>query len=311
MLSSTRSCVLDMDVSFDMERLFDHYNFDHIPTEKRLSLFKQRDLARVKYYKTAVKIFGGPSKRTRVHIAPPMKTLSKHRFGTYVNKFQPHRDQPMNRQIKPPSVRLQSEETIVGKEEEEHVAHYNKLIAERKQLRNDLDSLVINEVYLARKINKSEIERRVQAQYRTNCLQKPEVSLPVGNVPTCKLHQDIPNLVLPPSNGLQLLDMFLSLNHIRLMDLFHIADKNKNWSLTRQEFFNAVAQVINTCAKEKIIYSQILILLKPVIVVVNILYSIAADVCTVRLKKKVRPFPHLRHIRFVVLAIIVLAIIIL
>ncbi|BFZ08951.1 hypothetical protein BsWGS_11989 [Bradybaena similaris] len=254
MLSSTRSCVLDMDVSFDMERLFDHYNFDHIPTEKRLSLFKQRDLARVKYYKTAVKIFGGPSKRTRVHIAPPMKTLSEHRFRTYVNEFQPQRDQPINRQIKSPPVRLQTEETVAGKEEEEHVTHYNKLIAERKQLRNDLDNLVINEVYLARKLNKSEVEKRVQAQYRANNLQKPEVSFPVENVPTPKWYTDIPNLVVPPSNGLQLLDVFLSLNHMRLMDLFHNADKNKNWSLTQQEFSSAVTQVINTCAEEKITY---------------------------------------------------------
>ncbi|CAG5135491.1 unnamed protein product [Candidula unifasciata] len=239
MAPSNGECVQDTDISFDMERLFDLYNFDHIPTEKRLSLFKQRDLAHVKRYKTAVKIFGGPSKRTRVHIAPPMETLLKHRLGFYQEEFEPPSNLPMNGQPKPPPVRLETEETIVGKAEEEkaYVTHYNNLIAERKQLRSYLDNLLPDETYLARKINKSEIEKRVLAQYRAHRIQKLEEIRP-----TPKLHPGIPYVAVTSLNGIQILDMFLSQNHMRLMDLFRRADKNKNQSLTRQEILSAVTQ---------------------------------------------------------------------
>ena len=80
--------LLDENISFDLERLFDEYNMDHIPEEQRLDQFKQRDISYVKYYKSAVKIFGGPISRRRVIIAPPMETPTKHRIGFYMNKQQ-------------------------------------------------------------------------------------------------------------------------------------------------------------------------------------------------------------------------------
>lgn len=236
--------VLNADMSFEMERLFDHYNFDHIPEEERLGRFKQRDLAYVKRYKAAVKIFGGPSSRTRVIVAPPMETPLKHRLGYYVNVFQPPPAPVLNGSLRPPpdKAKLPSKQETAHKEEAEHLAYYKSWIMKRKQLREDLDNLNHLENYLERKMDKSELEKRVQTKYKAarpwalKNASSPEVA-PPQKLP------DVPVISIPPLDGLQVLDKFLSLNHMRLMDLFLSADKDKNWTLSRHEFLKAVKQV--------------------------------------------------------------------
>jgi hypothetical protein len=76
---------MNNDLALEMQRLFDHYNFDHIPEDRRLDGFKQRDLPLVKHYKAAVNIFGGPKSRKRVIIAPPMETPLKRKLGMYMH----------------------------------------------------------------------------------------------------------------------------------------------------------------------------------------------------------------------------------
>ena len=76
----------NVDVSFPLHRLYDEYNLDHVPPEKRLDLFKKRNMARVKHYKAAVNVFGGPASRRRILVAPPMETPLKHRLGMYQGK---------------------------------------------------------------------------------------------------------------------------------------------------------------------------------------------------------------------------------
>ena len=73
--------ITDADVSYPLHRLFDPYNLDHVPEKDRLNKFKKRDLAHVKHYKAAVRIFGGPLSRKRVIEAPPMETPVKHYLG--------------------------------------------------------------------------------------------------------------------------------------------------------------------------------------------------------------------------------------
>lgn len=80
--------LLNEDLAFDLDRLFDEHNMDHIPVEHRLDTFKKRNLPFVKHYKAAVKIFGGPLSRKRIIIAPPMETPLKHKLGVYVNKME-------------------------------------------------------------------------------------------------------------------------------------------------------------------------------------------------------------------------------
>ncbi|CAL1527070.1 unnamed protein product [Lymnaea stagnalis] len=234
----------EVDISFDMERLFDPYNFDHIPIVKRLDLFKKRDLAHIKHYKAAVKIFGGPQKRTRAIIAPPMETPFKHRLGHYHNVVSQPPSLILNGSLKTPPVVIKepSEQEQKCFQEREKRSNYKSWIEKRKRLRLDLENLALSESLLSRKANKSELEKRVQAKFRSARLWKPDEPSPPDQVPAPKPLPDVPRMSVPPPDGLQILDKFLSLNHMRLMDLFLLADKDKSWTISRQKFISLVQQ---------------------------------------------------------------------
>ncbi|GFR88716.1 EF-hand calcium-binding domain-containing protein 12 [Elysia marginata] len=237
-----RRDILDANISYDLQRLFDPYNFDHIPKEERLKLFKQRDLPHIKHYKAAVKIFGGPPCRTRVIVAPPMETPLKHRLGLYHNVFVPPAAPVLNGSLKTlrETVKAPTAEEKAQAEDDEKVAQYKSWIGERKKLRKDLDNIGLNEEFLSRKPDKTELEKRVQANYKAVRLWQPTPPTPPEVVPTPKPLPEIPTMVVPPPDGLQLLDRFLTLNRMRLMDLFLLADKDKSWSISREELLNAV-----------------------------------------------------------------------
>ena len=240
-----RRDLLDADISYDMQRLFDPYNFDHISEEDRLKLFKQRNLPHIKHYKAAVKIFGGPPRRTRAIVAPPMETPLKHRLGLYHNQFVPPAAPVLNGSLKPlgEAVKQPSAEEKAQAEEDEKVAKYKSWIGERKKLRNDLENIGLNEEFLARKPNKTELEKRVQSNFKAVRLWQPEPPTPPEVSPSPKPLPEVPTMVVPPPDGLQLLDKFLTLNRMRLMDLFLLADKDKSWSISREELLNAVSTV--------------------------------------------------------------------
>ena len=61
--------------TYNFEWLFDPERMDHLPIEEQVKLYKQRDLHKVKFFKTACKIFGAPRSRKRVIVAPPMHTM--------------------------------------------------------------------------------------------------------------------------------------------------------------------------------------------------------------------------------------------
>ncbi|KAH9518977.1 hypothetical protein Btru_008827 [Bulinus truncatus] len=244
MASQERQDLLVTDISFDLERLFDPYNFDHIPEEKRLDQFKQRDLAHIKHYKAAVKIFGGPQMRTRVIIAPPMETPFKHRLGYYINK--PLNPPPviLNGKLKSPQQTSKelSEEEKKKVTEVEKRENYKQWMLKRRKIREDLANLSQYEEFLKRKLNKSEIEKQVQARFRASRLWKPDQPPPAEVIPPPKPLPDIPIVAVPPPEGLQILDKFLSLNRMRLMDLFLLADKEKSWLVSRDNFLNLVSK---------------------------------------------------------------------
>lgn len=240
-----REDVLGTDISFDLKRLFDPYNFDHVPYEERLKFFKQRDLPHVKHYKAAVKIFGGPPRRTRVIEAPPMETPLKHKLGLYFNVKPPPPPPILNGSIKLPEeqVKEATKEEKAKNEELEKTANYKNWIQKRQELRGNLNSIGLNEGVLARKTDKTELEQRVEAKFKADRTKKPETPPPVEETPSPKPPPDVPTMTVPPPDGLQILDKFLSLNRMRLLDLFRISDKDKSWSLSRTEFLNAVSQV--------------------------------------------------------------------
>ena len=93
--------IIHDDIGFDLERLFDPYNMDHIPVDKRLNRFEHRNLPFVKHYKAAVNIFGGPLSRKRTIIAPPMETPLKRKLGLYMNQRQDPPPPVLNCPLKP------------------------------------------------------------------------------------------------------------------------------------------------------------------------------------------------------------------
>lgn len=107
--------LINEDIGFDLDRLFDHYNMDHIPVERRLDRFRHRNLPLIKHYKAAVNIFGGPLSRKRIIIAPPMETPLKRKLGMYMNQREDPVPPVLNSVMKPvevPSKVLTSAEVI-------------------------------------------------------------------------------------------------------------------------------------------------------------------------------------------------------
>lgn len=235
----------DADISFPLSRLFDPYNFDHIPENERLKGFAKRDLAHIKHYKAAVKIFGGPLSRKRAIVAPPMETPLKHRLGLYLNRPSSPIAQVLNSPLKPqiPKQNVQEGKAEEVTKQEEEEASYKKWIEERQKFRTDLEGMGLNEGWLKRKPNKTNLEKRVLRRMIQENLPPGEEPPPVSITPASSEAPSIPSVKVPSPLGIRILEKHLRLNKMRLIDLFTSTDKNKNWKLSRDEFRNAIRLV--------------------------------------------------------------------
>ncbi|XP_070192604.1 EF-hand calcium-binding domain-containing protein 12-like isoform X2 [Littorina saxatilis] len=236
------TALVDTDIGFDLDRLFDHYNMDHIPKHQRLDQFKQRNLPHVKHYKAAVNIFGGPISRKRVIIAPPMETPLKRKLGLYMNQVQFPQPPVLNSSVNPanePS-RIFSSTEIHDQEEKEKEMKYKKWYAERQALRDNLEGMGLSEAFLQGKADKTELEKRVETRLRAARLFKPEPPPPPEPVPEEKEPPVVPSVKVPVPSALQILDKFLTDKKMRLIDLFRNADTNNDWKLTKSELQAAI-----------------------------------------------------------------------
>jgi hypothetical protein len=57
------------------------------------------------------------------------------------------------------------------------------------------------------------------------------------------MSDDIPRFRRPCPDAISILEKFLNEKKIRLVDLFTSVDKNKSWSLTKEEFVEAIKTV--------------------------------------------------------------------
>lgn len=237
--------VLENDVSFPLERLFDHRNLDHVPRENRLDLFEQRDMAHVKHYKAAVKIFGGPLSRKRVIQAPPMETPMKHRLGMYLNRKEPYPSLQLCSEIKPKEQTIDddAEALAAGKKAVEEEESYKKWINERQKFRHDLDNMGLNQEWLRRKANKTELEKRVYRKMIEESKPKPPTPEPIIEKIAEAMISVVPSVKIPSPLGVRMLEQHLRKNQIRLIDLFVMVDRDKNWRLSREEFRKAIQEV--------------------------------------------------------------------
>lgn len=236
----------DADISYPLNRLFDEYNLDHIPVDERLGLFKQRDLAHVKHYKAAVKIFGGPLSRKRVMIAPPMETPLKHRLGLYQGRKSPPLSPPvLNANLKEqiPIEPKPSEEEMIADRETKKEEDYKNWMKDRQKFRNDLENMGLSEHWLNQKPSMTALEKRVLVRMikeRTPHYEPPPV---VPETPTEALIHDVPNVKIPAPLGIRILEEHLRKNKMRLLDLFVATDKDKDWKITRDEFRKVIKEV--------------------------------------------------------------------
>lgn len=238
--------VLEHDVSFPLHRLFDHRNLDHVPKHKRLDNFEKRDLAHVKHYKAAVKIFGGPLSRKRVIQAPPMETPMKHRLGVYVNQKEPPPSTQLCSDIRPRNFIIDddAEAIAAGKKAAAEEDSYKKWIADRQKFRNDLDNMGLNTEWLRRKTDKTEIEKRVYKKMVEDARPKPIPPEPVIEKITEAMISVVPTVKIPSPLGIRILEQHLRKNQMRLIDLFVKVDRGKNWRISREEFKKAILEVI-------------------------------------------------------------------
>ncbi|XP_052779508.1 EF-hand calcium-binding domain-containing protein 12-like [Mya arenaria] len=244
----------DADISFPLARLFDRFNLDHIPERKRMEEFEHRDLAHIKHYKAAVKIFGGPLSRKRVMVAPPMETPMKHRLGLYADKKPSPPSLQLNNELKPqiPFERPEPDEIVAARQYREREDNYKSWFKDRQKFRGDLENMGLNTEWLSKKPNKTALEKRVFRQ-----LQDDENKKVIEHAPheiTEEISKEtsydsdtssIPNLKMPAPLGLKILDQHLKEQKLRLIDLFTSTDKNKDWKISREEF-------IKICNEKKI-----------------------------------------------------------
>lgn len=234
------------DISFELQRLFDPFNLDHIPEEKRVKRFRQRNMAHVRHYKAAVKFFGAPHSRRRILIAPSMETPMRHRTGEYMNKVS-YPDPPiLSTDMKPREGKVASPqdtpEWLVNSQlGADKIEEHKKWIKERQELRSDLNNMGLTQSYLERKPDKSPQEKALMQKMIED--SKPVILSP-KQAPESHLSPDlgkaVPMVKLPSPKALVILEQFMQEKKIRLIDLFTAVDKDKNWTISRDEFMKAM-----------------------------------------------------------------------
>jgi len=79
-------------------------------------------------------------------------------------------------------------------------------------------------------------------QLQTGPLQ-PEEEPPLLAI----LPSESPIIRRPSPIAIRIIEKFLRQKKLRLVDLFTVVDKDKNWLITRDDFRKAIQQVDNTC----------------------------------------------------------------
>ncbi|KAL3851719.1 hypothetical protein ACJMK2_015446 [Sinanodonta woodiana] len=248
--------LLDADISFPLNRLFDPLNMDEVPEDDRMKKFKHRDLAHVKHYKAAVRIFGGPLSRKRVIIAPPMETPMKHRLGMYMN-LKPTPESPvLTTALKPqiPQEKPPPEELVAAQKEREREDSYKQWMQARQKFRNDLDNMGLSEQWLEKKPNKTALEKRVLIKLRQAKREKKEQEKDTASAAALEsgekssssdrtettsvstVSSKFPDIRLPTPLGVRTLEKHLKMKKMRLVDLFTELDKDKKWKISKEDF---------------------------------------------------------------------------
>ena len=169
----------DQWTDFRLDWLFDpDRQFDHLPIEDQVKMFKARDLRPGKTFNYAVKMFGPAGRRTRQIIAPSMSEM----LLTQSESF----DLPR----RPTEVAKSCDvyrDTRTAANEDGATSKYNIWLEERRKLRHDLDSVAVSSDWLAKKPNKTEMEERVLKKLLDDKMAAMNRQMASGQLVSCMI----------------------------------------------------------------------------------------------------------------------------
>ncbi|KAJ8047403.1 EF-hand calcium-binding domain-containing protein 12 [Holothuria leucospilota] len=231
---------------FGLKRLFNPESHEFLPIEDQLKLYKARDLHKSKVFATAKRIWGSTKVRNRVFIAPPMKDVVMKDVEVKLLSSPlklaeaGHRERPTEER------RILSEQEkmeLHQKELNQKMEDYKKWLKYRMELRNGLEDMGNQEKWLQSKPDMTALEQKVLERIikrKMEKLEKNDNQIVASLVVPSRSPQ--PDLVHDLPEAIKVIGQHLSQRRLRIVDLFTQADKDKSWTITRQEFRNCIKE---------------------------------------------------------------------
>lgn len=200
-------------------------------------------MAKSKAYRDAVTASGESDKftRKRVIIASGLTTTCERNLALSDTGLKTSHCPP----LKPAN--KSNEATNTKYPEDSRLSSYRNWIEQRKTLREDLDNCGKTHNWLESKPYLSEVEQRVKnAQFASEKKLKDSQKHQASNADTeYDLHgssdsRNRPSIKQPLPVILATISDYLAKKRLRMYDLFVLADKDKDWTITKKEFYEVM-----------------------------------------------------------------------
>lgn len=160
--------------TYSLDWLYDPNRFDHLPLDQQIALYKQRNLRKAKIFKLASTIWDSSYVRKRRFVAKSINLLPE---ITPIEKTEYSSDKTKSA--------CECEERNAFDLE----AEYTQWISERRKLREGLESLSVNELWLASKHSRTPMEEHVLHNLRQKRVLRDNcVAVAVSNKRSLGLH---------------------------------------------------------------------------------------------------------------------------
>ncbi|XP_071817485.1 EF-hand calcium-binding domain-containing protein 12-like isoform X2 [Apostichopus japonicus] len=231
---------------YGLKRLFNPESWEFLPIKDQLKHYKARDLHKSKVFATAKKIWGSTRIRKRTFIAPPMNNMEGKDTDIMVQSSPRIPSSEGQRIFLPEEPRIlskQETQELHQKELDVKMADYKGWLKTRVKLRNGLETMGLGEKWLQGKPELTILEQRVLNRIVQRKIQNIEqdndIAITSLAVPS---RSPQPDLVYDLPEAVKIIARHLSERRLRVVDLFAQADKDKSWSITRQEFKNCIKE---------------------------------------------------------------------
>eukprot|EP00794_Sanderia_malayensis_P006196 gene6196-6911_t len=218
-------------------------------------MYKKRDLLANKAYRDSVKKWGEPEiPRKRVIIAPLMAGA----VAKNVNLRNMERNDKGLDQLSTPIInadklfkQMQLETNTAGKSElANDYSEYKSWLEKQKKLRADLNGFGLDAKWLEKKTHRSVLEDRVLKRMQekpenldgeSSSEEEQEAHVIATPPPLTKAQMKLlPLLKQPLPMAMSIIAEYCHNNKLRLLDLFTEVDKDKDWSISRDELCKLV-----------------------------------------------------------------------